>query len=59
MNLLTIAACVFFVLAGLCAKGWLLTASFGNALLFVAAGLLCTVLAGVPAVVHAVRTNRS
>jgi hypothetical protein len=46
MNLLTVAAAVFYVLAGLCAKGWLLSASLSNCLLFIAAGLLFTLLAG-------------
>lgn len=46
MNLFTLLAAIAYVFAILYAKGWLVTASFANAVALVAAGLLLTLLTG-------------
>lgn len=55
MNLFVLAAAVFYIAAGLFAKGWLLTADISNALLCIAAGLLFTLLAGYEPLVRSLR----
>lgn len=50
MNVGLLAAAILYVLAVLAAAGWLLSQSTAHAVAFVAGGLLCQLIAGLPVV---------
>lgn len=50
MNVGLLAAAVLYLLAVLAAAGWLLSQSIAHAVAFIAGGLLCQLVAGLPVV---------